>query len=257
MYHACAIHPLSDHQKTRLMKGMGVTIKPGGSSSIPLDMHQMKKYERAKLLGKGMVVNAHPHQIGMLGGNIESMFRDTASYLRPLADASMDRAIREVGRGTNNKVKRGKGSFDFLDPSKNGTQQFFERDLPSNLIHQGLPVMGSTLGGIGGTFLSGPIGGFAGGYAGQEAGRALGDEIGRQTGYGLMNDAFSMAKSHGKKMAKTALSKAHTKAKEMAGHYLDMGLSKGNEMIGEGGMGSRKKKGGRMHMKRGKSLLVA
>lgn len=98
-YQACAIHPLSAHQRSRLMKGQGVTIKPGGSSSIPLDMHQMKKYERAKRLGKGMVLNAHPHQIGMMGQSVESMFRDTGKYLQPVFDAAQDRAIHEMGRG--------------------------------------------------------------------------------------------------------------------------------------------------------------
>jgi hypothetical protein len=93
------------------MKGQGVTIKPGGSSSIPLDPQQAKKYERAKRLGKGMVINAHPHQVGMMGGNIESMFRDTGAYLRPVADAGMDRAIREIRGSGFEDVMRDTGAY--------------------------------------------------------------------------------------------------------------------------------------------------
>ena len=111
MYTACAIHGLSPHQRSRLMKGQGVTIKPGGSSSIPLDPQQAKKYERAKRLGKGLVINAHPHQVGMMGGNVEGMFRDAGMYLKPLADASMDRAIREVRGSGFEEVMRDTGAY--------------------------------------------------------------------------------------------------------------------------------------------------
>ena len=51
------------------------------------------------------------------------------------------------------KSMKGKGAFDFLDPNKNGANQFFTRDLPSGLIHQGLPAVGATLGGIAGAEL--------------------------------------------------------------------------------------------------------
>jgi len=335
MYYGCAIHPLSLHQKSRLMKGQGVSIKPASSGlTIHLDAQQMKKYERAKRLGKGMVLNMHPHQIGYHGGSVESMFRDTGAYLRPVADAGMSRAIREIegrgfedvmrdtgaylrpvadagmaraireieGRGKKGRGafedklrkklegvhlynkqgelvtekkgsgrKRGKGFFEDLgrafDPQQNGVADVFNEDLgkqiASNLIHQGIPIAGSTIGGLAGTAVTGgPIGGFAGAYGGQEAGRAIADEIGRKTGYGmkrrgkgLMSDAFSMAKSQGKKMAKSALAKAKVKAKELVNQYLDLGEKKAEEMIGDGAMGGYKKKfGGRM---RGKALLVA
>jgi hypothetical protein len=320
------------------MKGQGVTIKPGGSSSIPLDMQQAKKYERAKRLGKGMVVNAHPHQIGMMGGNVEGMFRDagmylkpvadasmdrairevrgsgfedvmrdTGAYLRPIADASMDRAIREVGRGKGRSVQsalndfesvvreklkgvkvygrdgklvrektggvlkrrqRGQGILEDIgrafNPRQNGVSAVFNEDLgrqiASNLIHQGIPIAGSTLGGIAGTAATGgPFGGFAGAYGGQEAGRAIADEIGRKTGYGrkgkgLMQDAFAMAKTKGKAMAKQAVSQAKTKVKEMVNQYLDLGEKEAMDRIGSG-MNGRIKKGGRM--RRGRALLVA
>jgi len=96
------------------------------------------------------------------------------------------------------KSMKGKGAFDFLDPNKNGANQFFTRDLPSDLIHQGLPIAGATLGGIAGAEL-GPIGSMAGSYAGQQAGKATADKIGELYGYGLYSDM--------KKAGKAALKK--------------------------------------------------
>jgi hypothetical protein len=265
MYHPVKVHKLSAHQHKRLMKGEGVTIKHGSHHVLHLDKEQLKKFERNHRLGKGMVLHMHPHQIAHHGGGFEDLARDTGAYLRPVADAGMARAIREIGSGMavrkHKRVHkmRGKGMWDWADPAKNGSQQFFEHDLPSNLIHQGIPSVTGSIGGLGGAYFGGPVGGVAGSYAGSEAGRALADEIGRQTGYGLMGDAFSMAKSHGKRLARSALSKAHAKAKEMAGHYLDMGASKAHELIGEGAMSGRVKKGGavRKHRMHGRALLVA
>jgi len=96
------------------------------------------------------------------------------------------------------KSLKGKGAFDFLDPNKNGATQFFTHDLPSDLIHQGLPIAGATLGGIAGAEL-GPIGSMAGSYAGQQAGKATADKIGELYGYGLYSDL--------KKAGKAALKK--------------------------------------------------
>ena len=96
------------------------------------------------------------------------------------------------------KSMKGKGAFDFLDPNKNGANQFFTRDLPSGLIHQGLPAVGATLGGIAGAEL-GPVGSMAGAYAGRKAGQMTADKIGELYGYGLYSDM--------KKAGKAALKK--------------------------------------------------
>jgi len=85
------------------------------------------------------------------------------------------------------KSMKGKGAFDFLDPNKNGVNKFFTRDLPSSLIHQGIPAVGATVGGIMGSEL-GPVGYMAGAYAGRKAGNATAKKIGKLYGYGLHSD---------------------------------------------------------------------
>ena len=99
------------------------------------------------------------------------------------------------------KSLKGKGAFDFLDPKKNGATQFFTRDLPSGLIHQGLPAAGATLGGIAGAEL-GPVGSMAGAYAGRKAGEATANKIGELHGYGLYSD---MKKSRNSRVKETNL----------------------------------------------------
>ena len=85
------------------------------------------------------------------------------------------------------KSMKGKGAFDFLDPNKNGVNKFFTRDLPSSLIHQGIPAVGATVGGIAGAEL-GPVGSMAGAYAGRKAGNATAKKIGKLYGYGLYSN---------------------------------------------------------------------
>jgi hypothetical protein len=69
------------------------------------------------------------------------------------------------------------GSFDF--------GKFFKRDLPSGLIHTGIPVLTGVLGGIAGE-VAGPVGSVVGSQLGEAGGTKLADEIGKQTGYGFM-----------------------------------------------------------------------
>jgi hypothetical protein len=68
------------------------------------------------------------------------------------------------------------GGFDF--------GKFFTRDLPSGLIHTGIPVVASALGGVAGETL-GPVGAVAGNQVGDIAGNKLADYIGEKTGYGF------------------------------------------------------------------------
>jgi hypothetical protein len=96
------------------------------------------------------------------------------------------------------KSLKGKGMWDWADPNKNGTTQFFTHDLPSGLVHQGIPAVGATLGGIAGAEL-GPVGSMAGAYAGRKAGEATADKINELYGIGLFSDL--------KKAGKAALKK--------------------------------------------------
>ena len=186
---------------------------------------------------------------------------------------------RKEGSGMKKRGrKRGKGFFE--DLGRNITQTFqpvadvfrpnaeaeqFGKQVASELIHKGLPIVGSTLGGIGGTFATGgPLGGMAGSYAGERIGEELARETGRRTGYGmkrrgkgLMSEAFALAKAKGKKLAKEAVGKAKAKAKELVNQYLDLGEKEANDLIGSGAFGGNKKKGGAMRKLKGRALLVA
>jgi len=252
MYSKAGIAPLSEHQVRRLIKGQGVSIKAGSKHAIPMSKEQLKKFERAKKAGRGMVITLDPYQQSMCGSGFEEvmrdagkylqptfdaaqdramrelggsgaeeMFRDAGKYLQPTFDAAQDRAIREMGRGfmedmreklkgvkvydkegklvrekKGGRVKRGKGFFEDLGRSFQQTfepvkavfqpdagAERFGKQVASELIHKGLPIAGSTLGGIGGTFVTGgPLGGMAGSYAGERLGEELARETGRQTG---------------------------------------------------------------------------
>ncbi len=105
-------------------------------------------------------------------------------------------------------VETGEGIFDFLDPKKNGVAKAFDpkqngvadafkpggsaeqfgKQIASTLIHQGIPVVAGTLGGIAGTALapeSGPLGGMAGSVIGSKLGAMGADRLGRAVGYGM------------------------------------------------------------------------
>ena len=96
------------------------------------------------------------------------------------------------------KSMKGKGMFDFLDPNKNGANQFFTQDLPRELVHQGIPAVGATLGGIAGAEF-GPVGSMGGAYAGRKAGEMTANKINELYGIGLYSDM--------KKAGKAALKK--------------------------------------------------
>jgi hypothetical protein len=84
---------------------------------------------------------------------------------------------KELGTGLTKYLKglkKGKGSFE----------DFFKRTLPSALIHQGLPIVGSVAGSTLGS-IAGPISGLVGAEVGSKAGQVLADDIGKRTGYGM------------------------------------------------------------------------
>lgn len=83
---------------------------------------------------------------------------------------------KELGGGlTRRLMKLGKG---------NAFRNFFTKTLPSGLIHQGLPIVGSVAGSTLGA-IAGPISGLVGAEVGSKAGQLLADDIGRKTGYGM------------------------------------------------------------------------
>ena len=113
MYAKEGVAPLSEHQVRRLIKGQGVSIKAGSKHAIPMSKEQMKKFQRAKKAGRGMVITLDPYQQKMCGGGFFEDVRPVTDFLRPLAEASRDRAIHEVGRGFFEDVRP---ATDFLRP---------------------------------------------------------------------------------------------------------------------------------------------
>jgi hypothetical protein len=118
MYAKEGVAPLSEHQVRRLIKGQGVSIKAGSKHAIPMSKEQMKKFQRAKKAGRGMVITLDPYQQQMCGSGMSGCgffedIRPATDFLRPLAEASRDRAIHEVGRGFFEDIRP---ATDFLRP---------------------------------------------------------------------------------------------------------------------------------------------
>jgi len=267
MYSKAGVAPLSEHQVRRLIKGQGVSIKSGSKHELPMSKEQMKKFERAKKAGRGMIMTLDPYQQQMCGGGFFEDIRPATDFLKPLAEASLDRAIKEVGRGMKPKPKpkKGKGFLEDLGRAFQPVSDVFKpsgeaeqlgREVARELIYKGLPLAGSTLAGSAGAMSGNPIAPILFGVAGQRAGEELAKEVGRKSG---IKKGGMMALAKTKKVAKDVLGKAKSKAKELVSQYLDLGEQKAQEMIGEGAMGGNKKKvgGAMMRKMRGRALLVA
>jgi len=272
MYHPVKVHSLSGNQMRRLMKGEGVSIKHGGHHTIHLDKEQLKKFARATQKGKGMVLHMHPHQIAHHGGDVEGLFRDMGRYVQPLSDAAINRGIRELGSGLRRK-RRLKGGDIWGDISgafqPGGSAENFGRQVAHEAVYKGLPIAGSTLGGLAGAEF-GPMGAMGGSYLGGIAGEKTANKLGQMYGVGFYDDL----KHHGMKLAKHGAKHVVHKyapqlareAGSMAGAYFGnkaLGSQLGEQagkygathlshLIGEGTMGGSKKKGmGIKHKRRG------
>ena len=164
MYHTISISDLSKPQLSKLLKGKPVRVKLGDSQKINVSTEQKKKMMSAHKKGKGINLTFDPYQMRMHGSGM-----------------------------------KGKGPFDWLDPNKNGVAQAFApiaepiketftpqlgRDIAKELIYKGIPIVGSTLGGIAGSEF-GPVGSMAGAFAGEQAGQATANKIGELSGLGV------------------------------------------------------------------------
>lgn len=200
---------LTPRQALVLKKGGAVTIKAitdTGSHELTLPEPDLKKLLTKLYKGKG-------GRVMLNGGSVESFFRDAGKYVQPVADAGIDRAIKEIGRGRKprgsgmmgmkvlpnglladdsvkmktRKRRRGKGMFDFLDPARNGVNQFINDKVAPAVIDQGIPILTGALGSVAGSALTGsPVGGVAGSYLGKKAGEEAVRQIRRKRGKGIM-----------------------------------------------------------------------
>ena len=127
MYAKAGVAPLSEHQVRRLIKGQGVSIKAGSKHAIPMSKEQMKKFERAKKAGKGMIITLDPYQQKMCGGGAEEVFRDMGKYLQPTFDAAQDRAMHELRGSGAEEVFRDMGKY--LQPTFDAAQDRAIREI--------------------------------------------------------------------------------------------------------------------------------
>lgn len=136
---------------------------------------------------EGTTVRAKNDPVSALRG-IANMFSSkgkenitTSAKVNPLEAHSInildELGDKELGTGLTKYLKglkKGKGKFE----------DFFKKTLPSALIHQGIPIVGSVAGSTLGS-IAGPISGLVGAEVGSKAGQVLADDIGKRTGYGM------------------------------------------------------------------------
>lgn len=154
MYTEAEIDKLSVGQLRKLLKGGAVRVRKcmsGSGMKMGLSKDQAKKLESSHKKGKMTTLSLDPYQQSMMKGSGFDPF------------------------GINRQIEQA------FSP----VTQYATTTLPSALIHEGLPIVGSSLGGAAGTYAGGPYGGMAGSFAGGQAGKMLADQVGRQTGYGM------------------------------------------------------------------------
>jgi len=165
MYTETNISKLSPAQISRLVNHHSVRIKHGSGHKIHLSKEQHKKLMAAHRKGCGINLTLDPYQI------------DIHKQL--------------FGHGMKGRSRRGKGAIDdFFNNAGNDIKNTFvdaadqagnfsENELPSFLIHQGIPI---AAGAIGSTLM--PFGG-VGSALGRFGGMKLADYVGQQTGRGM------------------------------------------------------------------------
>jgi len=175
-YHQVTVDRLSPTQISKLLNGHGVRVKHGGHHKIHLSHEQHKKFHRAHMKGSAATITFDPFQIHqhqhlrghhMKGGDV---FSDIGNAFSPSN-------MRNVGN-----------------------------QIAYELVDKGLPIAGSTLGGLAGAE-GGPLGAMAGSYAGQQAGTAASNKIKQLYGMGFYEDAAH----YGKKLAKAGAKHVITK----------------------------------------------
>jgi len=170
MYSPAEFAPLSQASLKRLLKGNTVRVQHGSGLKLHLSKAQMKKHMSSKKKGKGYNLTLDPYQSDMMG---KGFFEDIGSAFKSFGDTVNKEVIQPIAQ----------------EGEKYG------KELASALIHEGIPAVGSTLGGVAGATLGGLTANpllamgseLAGSQLGQYGGTKLADYIGQKTGYGLMD----------------------------------------------------------------------
>ena len=164
--------------------------------------------DKLKKVGKKIPVN---DLIGFLPVD------EAKNYAQDMAKKAIISAVTGSGAPRRAGRRGGRGFFDNLrnafDPNRNGVAQAFQpvaqafapngpaeqfgKNVASELIHRGIPLVGSVAGNALGDALGGPIAGQILGKAGAYGGEKLGDLIGSKTGYGVKKHASKPKKKGG------------------------------------------------------------
>ena len=155
--------------------------------------------------------------------------KDNLHYFTP--EELVKYGYKGSGVKKRGRPRKGKGMFDFLDPKKNGAEQFFTKTLPNNLVDVGIPIVTGAMGSAAGAATGNPLLGMAGSYAGKQAGEAAARRIRKAQGRGVLTD---LAMEVGKRVAKKAISYAGKKARQGATHLIHRAEAYGNDMVGDG-----------------------
>ena len=120
--------------------------------------------------------------------NIQQAFQPVAEAFQPVAEAFQP--VVEVLKPVETVIKPAVVKNTLKPISKQFRRGKIKKALKpvaSTLIHQGIPIVTSTLGGIAGETLGGPVSGMAGALVGDLAGQQLANYVGTKTGYGIKN----------------------------------------------------------------------
>ena len=214
---------LSPRQALVLRKGGAVTIKAitdKGTHELSLPEMDVKRLmtKLNKNVGGRVKLNG--------GGIVE----DFGRYIKPLSDRAIDRGIQALDGSGIKRGRKGMGIFDFLDPKKNGANDFFKKTLPNTLIDDGIPLVTGAIGSVAGSATGNPLLGVAGSYAGKRAGQEASKRIRKAQGRGISDLAMEVGKQVAKKVAKKVISYGAKKARQGVERVEKFG----SEMVGEG-----------------------
>jgi len=166
--------------------------KAKGYLGLGINEPQSRKYGAQPMMGYGSI--HHHHHYHMNGMGWEDDLRNAFDPNKNGVSKAFDPNQNGLTSSVNNTTNAIKSSFE----SGGDANKFFTRQLPSFLIHQGIPEATGYLGGLAAEALvpeGGPISFFAGKQLGKYAGQKGADELGRQTGYGFKKGSKE-AKEH-------------------------------------------------------------
>ena len=199
---------LEIHVSKEQHKKLNRAHKRSGAAVITFDPFQIQNHQhlRGKMHGKGTRIEDQGFSsndiANFLGAHQSSdPIADKQITLNQAKDAGM-RARRFLGlgikkRGRPRKMEGGdifkdlgrKMKKGFVDLGHKMNREIHDKVLypaASALIHEGIPMVASALGGMAGTAMSGgPIGGMAGAVAGEQIGELIANQVGKKTGLGL------------------------------------------------------------------------